>query len=142
MNKSDLVKPLIDKALKNYFKPGVMDLLIDLFNDMGNQHNCFDDHIYINDSDTLDFALHDLTPSQVVSTVKKYSGADGYFAFDGYGKLYSFHFEYIVGLLTNHHDFVDYLVEYVDIATLDKLSKLADQDINKIFRKAYQGGVK
>jgi hypothetical protein len=142
MNKSDLVKPLIDKALKNYYKPGVIEMLVDLFNDMNDNNNCPGDHIYINDSHTLDFALNNLTPSQVLGMVKKHNNYDAYFGFDGYGHLFSFHSDYVVGLLTNHHDFIDYIVNYVDIDTLNKLSDLADQDTNKILKAAYQGGAK
>jgi hypothetical protein len=141
MNKKDLIKQLIDKALKNYIKPGVMDCLIDLYNDSCQNYKAFEDMFYKNDDDTVDYLLKGLTPSEIIRYVSKdFKRYDAFIAFDGYGHLYSFHFNYVVDLLTDNNDFIDYVVDYVDIATLDKLSKLADQDVNKILQNAYNLG--
>jgi hypothetical protein len=141
MNNKDLVKQLIDKALKNYFKPGVMDCLVAFYNDSCQKYNAPDDMVYKNDEDNVDYLLKGLTPSEIIRYVSKdFKRYDAFIAFDGYGHLYSFHFNYVVDLLTDNNDFIDYVVEYVDIATLDKLSKLADQDVNKILQNAYNLG--
>jgi hypothetical protein len=96
---------------------------------------------YKNDDDTVDYLLKGLTPSEIIRYVSKdFKRYDAFIAFDGYGHLYSFHFNYVVDLLTDNNDFIDYVVDYVDIATLDKLSKLADQDVNKILQNAYNLG--
>ena len=142
MHKKDLVKPLIDNALKNFYKPGVTDMLLDMFNDMGEKNNCMGDFVFENNSDNLDFALNNYTPSQVINNLKKFNQNDAFFSFDGYGHLFSFHYQDFVDTLTDNADFVDYVVEYVDIATLNKLNQLADQDTNKILQNAYTDGVK
>lgn len=144
MNKMNIVKPLIDNALKNFYKPGVSDILLDMFNDMNDQYKFYGDRVYINDSDNLDSVFNNFSPSQVLSTVilKEYSSNHAYFAFDGYGHLFSFHFDYFIDMLKDNRDFIDYVVEYVDIATLDELSRLADQDTQKILRDAYDHDVK
>lgn len=143
MNKKDLVKPLIDNALKNYHKPGVMDYLVGFYNDSCDKYNATGDMFYKNDNDTVDYLLQGLSPSEINRTITKdFKEYDAFIAFNGYGHLYSFHFNHVVDLLTNNADFLDYVVEYVDIATLNKLSHLADQDTNEILKNAYTNGVK
>jgi len=141
MNKKDLVKQLIDKALKNYIKPGVMDCLVDLYNDSCQNYKAFEDMLYKNNDDNIDYLLNGLTPSEIIRRVDKdFKSYDAFVAFDVYGFLYSFHFDYVIDLFNDNDDFIDYVVDYVDIATLDKLSKLADQDVNKILQNAYNLG--
>ena len=143
MNKKDMIKPLIENALKNYIKPGVMDLLIELYNASCQKYNADSDMFYNNDDDTVDYLLSGLTPSDILRYVSKdFKTYDAFIAIDGYGHLYSFHFNHVVDLLTDNADFLDYVVEYVDIATLNKLNQLADQDTNKILQNAYTNGVK
>ena len=143
MNKKDLVKQLIDKALKNYIKPGVMEYLVAFYYNSCLNYNAPDDVFYKNDDDTVDYLLKGMTPSEIIRNVSKdFKSYDAFIAFDGYGHLYSFHFYHVIDLITDNNDFIDYVVEYIDIATLDKLSKLADQDVNKILQNAYNSGAK
>lgn len=135
----EIVKNVIDNALKNYFKPEVSDYLVAWYNASCENTYAFDDMVYKNDDDAVDYLLKGLTPSQVIRNVNDYRSYDAFVAFNGYGHLHSFHFVKFIEMLKDNRDLIDYVVDYVDIATLNKLNKLADQDTQNILKDAYEG---
>lgn len=142
MNNYKTIKPIIDKSLKNYYKKGITDILVDLYNDFCDRYNDRDSMIYENNADNINMLLENSSPYAILTSIKNYKGYDAYIYFDGYGYLNSAHYDYLIDTLKDHTDFLEYVYNYVSIDTLDQLNKLADQETSKILQDAYNLGAK
>jgi hypothetical protein len=122
----DAIKNVIDIAIKNFYKPQVIDTLMTWFNNCEEKINSYD-LVYFNDDENVDMLLHGKTPSEILRSIngviKNY---DAFIKFDGYGNLYSFHYDYFLDtFIKDNNDLIDYILENVSVKELNKLNALS-----------------
>jgi hypothetical protein len=121
------VENVVSVAVENFYKPGVIDMLLSLHNAKSEDIKAYDDIIYINDDDAIDMLLDGKTPSQILRhTSRKYEHYDAFIMIDGYGVMFSFHYDYFLDtFIKDNNDLIDYILENVSVNDLNKLHALS-----------------
>jgi len=130
---------VLSVAVENFNKPQVIDTLLRWHNDKSNHYKMYDDLIYINDDDNVNMIFNYADPAQVLRyTSRKYEHYDAYIMLDGYGCMFSFHYDYFIDtFIKDEHDLIDYIVEFISVHELNDLYALSLRDKNDILREAY-----
>lgn len=132
------VENVVAVAVENFYKPGVSNILLSWHNEKSQAINAYDDMVYTNDEENIDMLLSGKSPSAVLRSIngviKTY---DAFIKFDGYGNLFSFHFDYFIEtLIKGDNDLIDFIIENVSIKDLNKLHALSVKDKNEILKEA------
>jgi hypothetical protein len=132
------VENVLSVAIENFYKPGVVDMLLSWHNAKSEGIKAYDDIIYINNDENINFILCDVKPAQVLRyTDRDYKYYDAFIMLDGRGYLISFHYDYFIDTyIKGDHDLIDYIVENVSVNDLDKLHALSLKDKNEILKEA------
>jgi hypothetical protein len=132
------VENVLTVAIENFYKSGVVDMLLSWHNAKSEDIKAYNDIFLTNDDENVDILLSGKTPSEILRyTSRNYEHYDYFVGIDAYGYLISFHYDYFIDTyIKGDHDLIDYIMENVSVKDLDKLHALSLKDKNEILKEA------